>query len=58
MVCFEKAEDAKKLLSIKSVDVKGIRVLAVRKTVSHFLSLFILSESVHKHLYAVVSLVK
>lgn len=36
MVCFEKAEDAKTLISIKTVDVKGIKVQAVRKMVSFF----------------------
>lgn len=36
MVCFEKAEDAKKLISIKSVDVKGFTVQAVRKMVFFF----------------------
>lgn len=38
MVCFEKAEDAKTLISKKTVEIKGIKVQAVRKMV-RFISL-------------------
>lgn len=53
MVCFEKAEDAKKLISLKSVKIKGIKVQAVRKMVTFFSI-----QSAHTRFSAQVSLIK
>lgn len=35
LVCFEKEEDAKKVKSIKSIEVKGTYVTVMRKKVSN-----------------------